>query len=299
MAPTGPSGSLRVEVAPGTVVAGQPVEVTVRFAADRPVEVDGGDVELVRAGAVAHYERGWMGAGATISFRRSAVLDRAELDIAGPLAAGEHLVRAVRLLVPPGEATVAGYLVQQHYGVRATLRSHGGRDHVGSAAVRVEAAAAGRDRSAGAPVVGHDAGFAALGIENLSGRRLAAGVPLSGLVTVAPRAAGGVRGARVELVLDERVPARRDEVPLEEDRTRTTVVSSAPVAGHLDLQPGRVLRLPFTLPVPAVLPAPSISAPEFTLRWLLRAVVDRPRHRDPCATVELVTDGVDAGTHPG
>jgi hypothetical protein len=48
-----------------------------------------------------------------------------------------------------------------------------------------------------------------------------------------------------------------------------------------------VLRLPFTLRVPLPLPAPSIDTPEFTLRWLLRAVLDRPLRRDPVATVEL------------
>jgi hypothetical protein len=37
------------------------------------------------------------------------------------------------------------------------------------------------------------------------------------------------RGVRVELPLDEHVPARADE-PLEEDRHATTVISTVPVA---------------------------------------------------------------------
>ena len=48
-----------------------------------------------------------------------------------------------------------------------------------------------------------------------------------------------------------------------------------------------MLRLPFTIRAPLTLPAPSLSAPEFTLRWLLRAVLDRPRRPDPTTTLEL------------
>ena len=131
-----------------------------------------------------------------------------------------------------------------------------------------------------------DAGFAALGIEELSSRRLSGGVLLSGAVTVTPRQSGSARGVRVELLLDEHVPARADE-PLEEDQHATTVIATVPVAEHVDLTPGEVLRLPFTLRVPLPLPAPSTSTPEFRIRWLLRAVLDRPRRSDPATTVEL------------
>jgi hypothetical protein len=270
-----------------TVEAGQPLEVTVRFVADRPTEVVGGWVELMRHGAVAHFERGWMGAGATVSFRRSAVLDRADLDPAGPLVAGQHLVRQVTLTVPAGEATVDGYLVQQEYAVRGRLHLPHGRDVEANTAVLVTSRAEDRSWVADAAVVVDDANVAGLGLEELSSRQLFGGVPISGTVTVAPRRAGRARGVRVELVLEEQVPARVAEVPLEESRAKTTVVATVELAGPVDLEPGRVLRLPFTIRAPLALAAPSISAPEFTLRWLLRTVLDRPRRPDPTATLEL------------
>ncbi|MGZ4568204.1 MAG: hypothetical protein ACXVFZ_15520 [Blastococcus sp.] len=282
-----PRAELTVTTAEGAVAAGQPLSVTVRFVADRPTEITGGEVELVRHGAVTHFERGWMGAGGTVSFRGVAVLDRADLDVAGPLVSGQHLSRQMTLRVPPGEATVDGYLVQQEYAVRARLRAVHARDVEGVSALRVLSTAADRGWvTQTAPVV-DDAGFAAVGIEDLSTRQLRGGVPISGTVTVIPRQAGRARGVRVEVVLEEQVPARVAERPVEEDRARTTVVATDALTDHLDLEPGRELRLPFTLRVPLPLPAPSISTPEFSLRWLLRAVVDRPRRPDPTTTLEL------------
>jgi hypothetical protein len=82
------------------------------------------------------------------------------------------------------------------------------------------------------------------------------------------------------------VPARAEE-PLEEDRTKSTVIATAVLAEHVELAPGRVLRFPFSVRAPVPLPAPSISTAAFTLRWLLRAVADVPLRRDPRTTVEL------------
>ncbi|MGY1669199.1 hypothetical protein [Geodermatophilus sp. SYSU D00710] len=278
---------ITVSAAEATVEAGRPLEVTVRFVPDHPSEVSGGQVELVRHGAIAHLERGWMGAGATVSSRRSAVLDRADLGPAEPLVAGQRLLRRVTLTVPAGEATVEGYLVQQAYAIRARLHVPHGRDAEASTAVRVTSHAADRNWVTGTAAVVDDAGVAALGLEEVSSRRLSGGVPVSGTVTVTPRGAGRARGVRVELVLAEQVPARLPEMPLEEDRAETTVVATMAVAGPLEVEPGAVLRLPFTIRPPLPLPAPSISAPEFTLRWLLRAVLDRPGRPDATTTLEL------------
>jgi hypothetical protein len=285
--PTSPRAGLTVSAAEETVAGAQPLAVAVRFVADRPTEITGGEVELLRHGAVAHFERGWMGAGTTVSFRRFAVLDRAGLDAAGSLVAGQHLARQVTLRVPPGEATVAAYLVQQEYTVRARLHTAHARDVEATRALRVLSTAPDRGRGSDSAPVVDDAGFAAVGIEDLSTRQLRGGVPISGTVTVVPRQAGRTRGVRVEVVLDEWVPARVGELPMEEDRAKTTVFAGVPLADSVDLEPGREVRLPFTLRVPLPLPAPSISAPEFSLRWLLRAVLDRPRRPDPTTTLEL------------
>jgi hypothetical protein len=195
-------------------------------------------------------------------------------------------VRHATLTVPPGEATVAGHLVQQEYEVRARIGVTGGRDVVGGTAVRVTADGAGRDWVTDAGPAVHDAGFAALGIDELSSRRLSAGVPVTEVVTVTPRRSGSARSGRIELVLDEVVPARAEE-QVEADHGARTVIAAVPLAEHLDLEPGRALRLPFILRVPMSLPAPSISTPAFTVRWLLRAVLDRPLRPDATATVEL------------
>jgi hypothetical protein len=267
-------------------VAGQPLEVTVRLVADRPLEVVGGEVELVRTSAVARSRRQWMGAGGTVSFRGSAVLALVDLDVAGTLAAGQDRVRRIRLDLPPDEATVAGYLVQQDYAARGRIRLDGDRSAEDATAVRITSAADGRGGISGTAPAIDDAGFAALGIEELSSRRLCGGVPVTGVVTVTPRQAGSARGVRIELVLDEHVPARPEE-QVEEDRDAQTVVAAESLAGDVDLEPGRQLRLPFTLRAPLPLPAPSISTPQFTLRWLLRAVLDRPLRHDPVTTVEL------------
>jgi hypothetical protein len=257
---------ISVSAADGTVVAGQSLEVTVRFVADRPSEIAGGEVELTRTTAFTHFQRQWMGAASRVSVRSSTVLGRADLDIAGPLTAGQHLVRRVTLTVPPEEATIAGQLVQQDYLVRARIRTSEGRDGEGFSPLRI-GSAAGREWAAGAAPTVDDAGFA-------------------GIVTVTPRRPGTARSVRVELVLDEHVPARADE-PLEEDRHAATVVATVPVAERVDLEARQPQRFPFTLRVPLPLPAPSTSTPGFTVRWLLRAVLDWPLRSDPATTVEL------------
>jgi hypothetical protein len=131
-----------------------------------------------------------------------------------------------------------------------------------------------------------DADCAVLGIENLSGRRLIGGVPIHGMVTVTPLRRGSARGLRVELVMEELVPARADE-PLEEDRGEATIVVAESLAGHVELVPGEIGRYPFTIREPERVPAPSMSTPEFTVRWVLRATLDRPLRADPVTTVEL------------
>lgn len=284
--PLRPPVQVVVDAAEETVVAGQPLQVTVRLAADRPLELAGGEVELVRDAAVTHSQRQWSGAGGPVSVRSSAVIARAAADLTGPVTAGQQLVRHITVDVPPGEATIAGHLVQQNYTLRVRIHADGHRGGKAVAPVSITSADTGREWIAGTAPTVEEAGFAALGFEKLSGRRLVAGVPVTGAVTVAPRQAGRAHGVRVELVLAEHVPARADE-PTEEDRDAATVVTTVPVAERLDLESSRVLRLPFTLRVPLPLPAPSISTPEFTLRWLLRAVLDRQLRRDPSTTIEL------------
>jgi hypothetical protein len=282
----GPSRSISVTAAHSRVVAGEALPVTVGFLADQALEIASGDVELVRTTAVTRLVRNWTGAGNKVSLRSSAVLSRVRLEIAGPLSAGQRLERQIRLAVPPEEATIAGRLVQQDYVLRARVRVQAGRDAETDSPVLVVSAASGCPCAPDEAPVTVEAGTATLGIEEVSDRRLSAGIPMIGVVTVAPLHAGTARGIQVELVLDEHVPARSGE-PLEEDRDATTVVATVALTDHVRLEPGHVLRFPFTLEVPERLPSPSVSTPEFTVRWLLRAVLDRPMRPDPTTTIEL------------
>jgi hypothetical protein len=127
----------------------------------------------------------------------------------------------------------------------------------------------------------------------LSSRRLVPGVPLSGVLTVAPLRAFSARGVRLELVLAERVlhgpwltddPARN---PAQQDNDADTVVASLPLAEQVRLDPTGPLRVAFTLPVPSRLQAPTTRMPNFSLSWMLRGVVDQRWHKDPCVAVEL------------
>ncbi|MGZ4617306.1 MAG: arrestin C-terminal domain-containing protein [Frankiaceae bacterium] len=120
------------------------------------------------------------------------------------------------------------------------------------------------------------------------------------------------------LVTDD--PARS---PANEDKDADTIVASVALAGQLGspvagqitwgcprslrdwlsrtryegtvlLASGRIcfeakqqLRFPFHLPVPPRLQGPSVRTPDYSLRWMLRGVLDRRLHADPCITVEM------------
>ena len=145
-------------------------------------------------------------------------------------------------------------------------------------------------RVAQAPPVLEAQGCAVLGLESLSSRRLVPGVPLPGVLTVAPLRSFSARGLRVEHVL--RGPRLTDDParnPAHEDKYADTVVVSLPLAEQVRLDPSRPLRFGFTVPVPARLPAPTMRMADFTLSWMLRGVVDRQHqlHRDPCVAIEL------------
>ena len=74
------------------------------------------------------------------------------------------------------------------------------------------------------------------------------------------------------------------------------VVVSVALADRVELDPARPLTFRFSVPVPDRLPAPSMRTEEFSLRWMLRGVVDRPLRADPCVAVEM--HGVTTTTVP-
>jgi hypothetical protein len=267
------------------VVDGDRVDVVVSVTATRDVLVDVGEVELVRTLALTRRERTWNGAGYTASGRTETVLGRVHLDAPGALAAGQTChVHAVVPAPATGEASVAGRLVQQEYAVRVRFRAG---THLVEATREVHVPFAPDPTEPGAiAAVVDDAGVAVLGVEDVARLRLYGGVPVRGTVTVAPLVAGHARRVRVDLLMTEHVTAAAGE-PLQEDLDTSTVIASVMPAEHLELAPGHILRYPFTLHPPDRLPAPTLRTPDFEVRWVLQAVLDRALRRDPRTTLEI------------
>ena len=201
------------------------------------------------------------------------------------MATGESGRLRAAVPVPRGEASVAGRLVQQDYTVRVRFRAG---EHAVEATRAVHVPLAPAPSPLGEPPVGvDDAGVAVLGFEDVPSHRLYGGVPVRGTVTVTPSVAGRARCVRVDLLMVEHVSATPGE-PLQEDLDRSTAVASVTPEGHVDLAPDRVVRVPFTLHVPDRLPSPTVRTPQFEVRWVLQAVLDRALRRDPRVTLDLL-----------
>ncbi|SHN88361.1 hypothetical protein SAMN05660350_04476 [Geodermatophilus obscurus] len=279
------TGALTVDVVRADVVDADRVDLVVSLMATHDVVVDRGEVELVRALALTHRERNWNGASSIVSRRTESVLGRVDLEAPGPLAAGQTEHLHVVVPVPTGgEASIAGRLVQQQYAVRVQFRT-GERQVRATKDVHVPSTP---DPSLFEPpsAVRDDAGTAVLGIEDVP-PRLYGGVPVRGTVTLDPLVGGHARAVRVDLLMVEHVSASPGE-PLQEDLDASSVISSVTPAEHVELVPGQALRLTFTLHAPDRLPAPTVRTPDFAVRWVLQAALDRPLRRDPRVTLELL-----------
>jgi hypothetical protein len=280
------TGALTVDLLRADVVDPGRLELVVSLTAGRDVVVDGGAAELVRTLTLTRRERTWNGAGSSVGRRIESVLTRVDLDGPGAMAGGQtqHL-HAVVPVPGTGEASAAGRLVQQEYAVRVRFRTGG---HLVATTREVHVPLAPDPSSPEEPpAVADDAGVAVLGVEDLPRHRLYGGVPVRGTVTVSPLVGGHARRVRVDLLMVEHVLPASGE-PLQEELDTSTVVTSVPVAEHLELTPGRILRLPFTLRLPDRLPAPTVRTPDFEVRWVLQAVLDRALRRDARVTLELL-----------
>jgi Arrestin (or S-antigen), C-terminal domain len=288
------SVDLSVQLPGASFIEGSRMEATVRATAERDLMVEGGRVELVRTMTYRYTAWSPYASPITIPARDTKVISQAHFHPVGPLIRGRPFVQPVTLDIPPdGPGSVQTDLVDISWAVRARLHLAKSREAEVTTPIVVLSQARDCARVAQALPVLEDQGCAVLGLESLSSRRLVPGVPLSGVLTVAPLRSASARGIRVELVLQEHVlhgprltddPARN---PAHEDKYADTVVASLPLADHVRLEASRPLRFEFTVPVPAQLPAPTMRMPNFTLSWMLRGVVDRQLHRDLCVAVEL------------
>lgn len=283
-----------VQLPRDSYIEGSVIEAQVQATADRDLAVQGGEVELVRTLTYRYRQWGPYGGSSTAPTRKSEVVSREPVPVADHLAAGQSLMRKVRLAVPStGPGSVSAELVQIQWFVRACIHLSDAPEVNGGSEILVLSRSQDCASVTQEPPVVVDRDFAVLDLATLSERRLVPGAELSGSVTVIPRRAGSVRALRLELVLQENVkhgpwlgddPARN---PSDQGKQAETLVDCVQLAGHHELERGHPCSYPFTLPVPPQLPAPSMQTPEFSLRWLLRAVLDRPLHRDPYVEVEL------------
>ena len=288
------SVDLSVQLPGVSFIEGSTIGATVRATAEREVTVEGGRAELVRTMSYRYTAWSPYASPITIPSSDSKVVSQAHFRPAGPLVGGRPFERPVTLDIPPdGPGSVQAELVEIGWAVHARLHMAKSRDAEVTRPIVVLSQARDCARVAQAPPILEDQGCAVLGLESLSNRRLVPGVPLSGVLTVAPLRSTSARGIRLDLVLVEHVlhgprvtddPARN---PAHEDKYADTVVASLPLAEHVRLDPSRPLRFEFTVPVPPQLPAPTIRMPNFTLSWMLRGVADRQLHRDPSVAVEL------------
>jgi Arrestin (or S-antigen), C-terminal domain len=288
--------SLEVELDGDAFVEGSAIGATIRARPEHDVVVVGGEVTLTRSVTYRYREGNVYGGIFTVPASSSEVVAREVFHTGGPVRSGQQFGGQVTLQLPTEGAlgSVASRLLDVEWTVRARLRVSGLRDVEVVQPVRVLSEAIGQASVMQALPAVVDHGFAAVCFEALDTRRLVPGRSLPGVMSVRALRSGSARAIRLDLVLREHVehgpwitddPARN---PSAGSKDADTVVATLPLAQHVQLDPRHVLNLPFKLPVPATLPAPSLWTPDITLRWLLRGVVDRHLRADPYVEVELL-----------
>jgi hypothetical protein len=284
---------LDVRLGDGEFLEGSVVEAVVRGLVRRDLIVSRGELTLIKTVTYHHRQGNPYGGFYTVPTRLAEVICRQVLRAGSGYRAGELLSLAATLTIPSdGPGSVSAKLVRIEWSVHAHVEFEGQPDANATREIVVLSRSAERASVEENPPVIEGAKSALLGFQDLSSRRLVPGVPVSGVLTVAPRLPMSARSARVELVLREQVehgpwigddPARN---PSDQGKESDTVVAAAQLANRLVLQPDQPRRFPFSVPVPPRL-TPSMQTPEFTLSWILRGVLDRALHQDPSVEIEL------------
>lgn len=283
---------LRIAATPRELRPGGIIEVRAIAYAKRPAEVVSCQVALIRRSSWRHRMGNVYGSWSGTTARTVAVVDSHLLDVPQALAAEEAVTVPVRLRAPLDSLpSTAGQLVEINWVIRALFELADGTHAQGDLPIKLRS-------SLQPPVINRppsavERGLVSLSLREVSASRLVPGGVLSGQVGVTPKRVGSGRGIRVELVLREEVhrglwlnedPARN---PANETREAETVIARQQVADHIELDPAIPIALPFHLSVPDELPAASLTTKEFTISYLLRAVLDRPLRPDPRVEMEL------------
>lgn len=289
-----PELDVQVTVEPaGPVAAGSPVRARVRATAGEPVSVETIEVGLLRTVRYGYRQGNLYGAMHTAWQEDTTTVDRVRDEVAAQLGPGEDLSREVVLTVPEEEpGSAEGTLIQIRWAIRVRLVCPGRRGTVADGALEVQQSAREAAADAHTPTEENTRGWATMAFESLASRTLVPGQPLTGTLRMTARKPLPARGVRFELVLDEHVdhgpgagpdPARS---PAHDDKHVETVVTdwTEDCAG---LETGETVKIPFSVPVPEALPAPSLRRPPLRIRWALRAVLDLPLRPDPTVTLPL------------
>lgn len=280
--------------APDQVLEGSAVRARVRLdPPDGPV-VLGGELVLARTISYRYREEAADGGTHLATARHREVVATAPLPPGDPAGVGRYDAQLIVPVPAPGPPSADAELVSVDWTLRARLAlgSGGWAQAVRKVAVLTTAPEFDGLRER-APHT-DDRGHTVVELDRLSSRRIAPGQHLTGVVVVAPLHPGPIRAVRVELLLCEHVPGGSHGGPdAVGAKDAATVVAGVELAAPLEVgEDLPMVRLPFSLDVPASLPAPSMATRDFALAWVLRAVVSRPLHRD--AYAELTLQGVTA-----
>ena len=289
-----PPLTVELTVAKAEVVAGEPLSVWLRLSAQRPITVRGATVELSTKLTYFHKEGGLYGGRSLGRAKRTEVRAAQEVPGPWPIQPGEVVPLPVAVHVPadaPGTTHVS--LVDLTWWVTARVHVADYAEATVSRSFVVTSRASDQlDVAQWAPV-GDDRQRVRVQIEDLPSRSLAPGRPVSGTVLITPLRRCAIQGTRVELVVRQEVhhgewigedPTRN---PAYQEMERDGVVAGQRVGGPATLDPSEPVGLPFALVLPEDLPAASLHTANFTLTWLLRAVVDRRLRPNPYVEVPL------------
>jgi hypothetical protein len=288
-----------LDVEPLTTLGGV-LLATVRTTSARDVVLQGGEVTLTRSFAY-RYNEGFFGAAYTATARRR--LDVATDALPGPtlLRAGTAVEQQALLPVPDGgPPTLESDLAAVRWTVSAHVRYEGSA-RADAEPVLVRVLGAGRGAAVEGPARVHgrrrldDVRLDAVAVDGAESRQLRSASRITGVLVVQPRRPGRLEEVSVELVLVTLVPhgpwlvddpSRNPEpVPKESE----SVVVREVLAGPTLLPDTTPMRWRFTIGAPPVLPAPTWAGEEFSVRWLLRGRVVRPRLST--ARIDLELDG--------
>lgn len=273
---------LRVETDRATYLPGDEIAVRVVLKGRAETRIEEGWVGLVATLRSTYRE--YRGAGqrrhlARVGGSERAIPDSARFLEARTLWPGSHVERTVALTLPPtAPPTASGAIIAVGWSVRAALDVRRANDPEAETPIIVLAPRSTHADRAGRAVWLNAPAEETLDLAfDLPTRSLRPGDDLSGTLLLTPRR-----------------EFDREEVSRGQGLIQEKVERAARLALDAPLAAGSTRDVAFTLPVPADA-CPALETERTAVRWLLRAVLDRPFRRDPVAIAEInVYNGDDA-----